>query len=333
MDKYNYIILGSDWDLYLFSYSDIFDFPNVRYISSPFPTPKTFKRLLYRLHFSPLINKFVNIPGKGLWNNTYFRSDFTVEKQLCIIMFSNWFEMENGIVDYIRSKYKDARIVCIVNDLIKTRKFRFSKTTLNPSFLNKEFDLVLSFDQGDCEKYGYVYHPLVFSEYKGKKENLPQSDVYMLARAKNRLREIYDVYDKLTDTGLNVNLLLSGVDEKDRRKDSEIRYVEGKGISYEENLQHILNTKCILEVMQTGGKGYTQRGCEAVCLGKKMLTNNPLIKQAPFYNPAFISTFHNAQDLDMDFLRRIKSENEVADYHYKERMSPVELLNFIEKRI
>lgn len=37
MDKYNYVILGSDWDLYKFSYSDLYQFNNVQYIPGPYP--------------------------------------------------------------------------------------------------------------------------------------------------------------------------------------------------------------------------------------------------------------------------------------------------------
>lgn len=55
-----------------------------------------------------------------------------------------------------------------------------------------------------------------------------------------------------------------------------------KFMTYQENIQHTLHTRCLLEIMQQGGLGYTQRVMEAICEGKKLLTNNSTIKEAPF---------------------------------------------------
>ncbi len=71
--------------------------------------------------------------------------------------------------------------------------------------------MVLSFDARDCVTYGFVYHPLVFSSYHGKLKNMPYSDIYMLAHAKNRLNDICRVYGVLKDNGLKINMLLAGV--------------------------------------------------------------------------------------------------------------------------
>lgn len=112
---------------------------------------------------------------------------------------------------------------------------------------------------------------------------MPYSDIYMLAHAKNRLNDICRVYGVLKDNGLKINMLLAGVAPEDRKYRDEIIYLEsGRKISYEDNLQYVLHTRSILEVMQANGAGFTQRTCEAVCLGKKLLTNNTYIESAPF---------------------------------------------------
>lgn len=110
---------------------------------------------------------------------------------------------------------------------------------------------------------------------------MPYSDVYMLAKAKNRLNDIFKIYTILKDNNLKPNLLLAGVDIQDQKYKDEITYLN-KSIPYEENLQYIFHTHCILEVMQKNGIGFTQRACEAVCLGKKLLTNNPHTKMNRF---------------------------------------------------
>ena len=280
MDKYNYVILGSDWDLYKFSYSDLYQFNNVQYIPGPYPPINSLKGLLYRIHFNPTINRLVKLPFKTAWNDSYFKHRFPVSKPFCFIVFMNWIKQDVGITTYLREKFPNAKLVCILQDLASTHPFYCNN-------LKKQFDLVLSFDPGDCATYGFIYHPLVYSSYHGKIKKMPYSDVYMLAKAKNRLNDIFKIYTILKDNNLKPNLLLAGVDIQDQKYKDEITYLN-KSIPYEENLQYIFHTHCILEVMQKNGIGFTQRACEAVCLGKKLLTNNPHIKNEPFFNLEYI---------------------------------------------
>lgn len=330
--KYNYVILGSDWDLYKFSYSDLKHVDYAQYVAGYYPPINTIKGLLYRIHFSPGLNRIVNLPLKNLWNKSYFKIDFKTKRPLCFLVFSNWICHNIGITEFLRSQYKDCKIVWISQDLISTLKLKFTDRPFEADKIKGQFDLVLSFDPHDCRRYGFTYHPLVFSSFDGEVKKMPMSDIYMLAQAKNRLKEILDVYEVLRSTGLKLDIHITGVEKRDRKYEDEIDYLDGKGMSYAENLQHVLHTRCILEIMQKGGAGFTQRGCEAVCLDKKLLTNNAYIRNEPFYNPEYISSFSSPEDIDMDFIRHIK-DNVAVDYGYKEKLSPVELLNFIDNKL
>ena len=151
MDKYNYVILGSDWDLYKFSYSDLYQFNNVQYIPGPYPPINSLKGLLYRIHFNPTINRLVKLPFKTAWNDSYFKHRFPVSKPFCFIVFMNWIKQDVGITTYLREKFPNAKLVCILQDLASTHPFYCNN-------LKKQFDLVLSFDPGDCATYGFIYH-------------------------------------------------------------------------------------------------------------------------------------------------------------------------------
>ena len=223
MDKYNYVILGSDWDLYKFSYSDLYQFNNVQYIPGPYPPINSLKGLLYRIHFNPTINRLVKLPFKTAWNDSYFKHRFPVSKPFCFIVFMNWIKQDVGITTYLREKFPNAKLVCILQDLASTHPFYCNN-------LKKQFDLVLSFDPGDCATYGFIYHPLVYSSYHGKIKKMPYSDVYMLAKAKNRLNDIFKIYTILKDNNLKPNLLLAGVDIQDQKYKDEIYH--GKPIFY-----------------------------------------------------------------------------------------------------
>ena len=106
-----------------------------------------------------------------------------------------------------------------------------------------------------------------------------------------------------------------------------INYIDK--MPYIENLQRIKATKCLLEIMQKGGHGYTLRTCEAIMYDKKMLTNNPEVTKAPFYSSQAISVFNSAKDIDLDFVKTAKDFN----YNYKEKLSPVHMLEYCGMRL
>ena len=330
--EYNYVIFGSDWDLYKQSYSDVFGQENVRYISGHACGKKGIARMLCKLHFSAALYNISNLPGKSLWNGTYFKDDFSTKRPLCFVFMGGWLEFSNyGLFDYLKKKYPEAKFVLFLQDLIT--KIRRGKKWLHVDIdeIKQTFDLILSFDQNNCETYGFIYHPLVFSSYHGVIDNnIDNSDVYFLGKAKNRLKEILDAYEKLRSYGLKCDFHLVGVKAEFQIYKDEINYIEG--MDYQTNLQHILHTKCLLEVMQQNGTGFTQRMCEAVALDKKIITNNCMIEEAPFYNEKYILKYAEVSEISHEFCENLKSDEKV-DYHYKDNFSPKELLLFINERL
>ena len=317
MKNFNYVILGSSWDLYKYAYSDLNSLDNAIYISDTTLT----SNIVRRIHLSKSINAIFELPFKKIWNKFIFKSKFQNDNPICFVFFSNWAEYnkELNLTDYFKKRYKGSKCVLFLQDLYK---FRIIDT--------KQFDLCLSFDKADCERYGFVYHPLVFSDIKFDNEVKVENDVFFLGKAKNRLRNIVRMFEYLQNYGLKCDFYLVGVNKEDQVYPDLIHYIEG--MDYLTNLQLVRKSRCLLEIMQESGTGFTQRGCEAVCLGKKLLTNNQYINEEPFFNPRYISTFKSVDDIDRDFINHIPDEISI-DYHYKHMMSPIELLQFIENRI
>ena len=320
MNKHNFVIFGSNWDLYRFAYSDVYEMENVRYI----PKPTGIKEELYR-KYGPKLPPIVD----RIWFNHFLKKDFK-EKHPIIFIFSRDWVSSNKQADslqFLKRKYINSKNVIFLQDLV-----RFQPSGFSIEDVKRKFDLVLSFDPGDCEEYGLLYHPLVFSNYKSNNYPL-KYDVFFLGQAKNRLKEIYNVYDLLIRNDLKVKFLLKGVEENDQRKDTGLEYFS-QNIPYMENLKYIEESKCILEIMQKGGTGYTQRGCEVVGLNKKLITNNSFIENAPFYNKKYISTFDSVENIDLIFLKGLRND-EIVDYgeQHRKAMSPKELLTFIERNL
>lgn len=322
---YNFVVFGDNWDLYKVSYNDIIVMDNVRYIATPNNFKSPIYRFLFRLHWSPKINKIINLPFKRLWNSGYYKFDFSNNKPICFVFFSPWCEFEkNGFVKFLRRKFPQSKMVCFFQDLIVLKK------DLDINHIKNVFDLVLSFDQAESQEYGLEYHQLVYSHFPvGKSPLINECDVYFLGKAKNRLDEIIKTFEYLKSQNLKCDFYLVGVEISKQVYPDEIHYIEN--MSYLENLQHVVSSRCLLEIMQQGGHGYTQRMCEAIAYDKKILTNNVEVKNASFYNEKYISVYSDATDLDISFLK--DSLNDTVDYGFKEQLSPKKLLSFIEKKL
>ncbi len=331
--KNNYVIFWSDWDLYKQSFSDIMDKPYTRYITSPMTYMSSWKRFLYKQEHSRLRNirrmarlmgNFKNDPA--FWYPTFYKNDFENERELVFVFNHTWVhgELANYAV-FLKQQYPQAHLVLVLFDLCQ------KNGGLDVSWAKSVFDLILSFDQNECEKYGFLYHPLIFSKYQGEMDDLPSYDVCFFGQPKDRLSEIIACLEKLWENDVTTDVHLIRVPLEEQVYKDRIVY-ESDMVLYKTNLQHFLHSNCALELMQHGGVGYTQRMCEAVALDKKIITNNSRIHEAPFYNPHYIFQIKDATDITTELCQHIKCV-EPVDYHYKEKMSPIELLKFIENNL
>ena len=62
-------------------------------------------------------------------------------------------------------------------------------------------------------------------------------------------------------------------------------------ISYNEYLERLNRTRCVVDLCQKMQTGLTRRPLEALFYGKKLITNNHLIKEYDFYNPKNVFIF------------------------------------------
>lgn len=331
--KNNYVIFWRNWDLYEQSFLDLKGKQYARFINNPTYYMHGIKKHVYEVqHRHPRVNKKLEKIFGGLWIKPdywyplYFENDFDNNNELVFVFDTEWAQGEfANYVPFLRKKYSEAKFVLVCTDLWRT----LGVSDIN--WTNKNFDLVLSFDQNDCKKYGFTYHPLVFSPFQRKIEDKPNYDVFFLGQSKNRLPEILACLEKLWENEVSTDVHLIWVDPKDQVYKDRITYVN-EVIPYKTNLQHFLHANCALEIMQHGGVGYTQRMCEAIVFDKKIITNNKLIHEAPFYNPSYIFQINSAADITPELCQKIKRVEHV-DYHYKEQISPIELLQFIENKL
>lgn len=330
--KYNFVILGSAWKLYEIAYKDAIILPNVSY-HTVISSNLVLKNII-GLHHNQTINSIINLPLKNIWNKFLLRNKFPNDMHLCFIVFYDWLCSNIGIIESIKRVYGDAKIVIIFNDLIKVKKLRYTNVPLDIDIIKSQVNLILTFDFKEASNYGLTYYPIPYSKPEFLKDSISKKsyDIYFLGQAKNRLIEIMEVFDYLKKFNLRLKFILANVPFKQQISDPEITYVNGIGIDYIKNLEYIKKSKCLLEIMQQNGSGYTSRTLEAIAYGKRLISNNNFLKIAPFYNPEFISVTNSFNDISTKFISLIKKGSKV-DYNYIDELSPIKLLEFIESKL
>jgi len=322
--KYHYVILASEWDLYKISYSELNDIADANYIGG---LPHLFGERIGKIINSIAIRTKLPFLGYLIKKNLAKVLKKT-NKPICFIFFGNWveYDLSFGIIDHLKSRYLNSKIVWFNQDLVKTH----NRILEQIDSIKNRFDLVLSFDYDDCKEYNMIYHPLVFTDVTNKYKSKIENDIYFLGKAKNRLSDILKVYSFLKSMNLKLDFNLVGVPHDQQIFQNEINYIDS--MSYDDNLRHVARSRCLLEVMQKTGTGFTSRTNEAICFGKKILTNNTMIKNAPFYNSNYISEFDDQFIFDEEFLLKIPDDIEV-NYQYKNEISPINFLRFIDERL
>ena len=316
--KYNYVICGAG-GYYDFGYRDVMNLPNVRYYSRYDGGVRTkLEKFLIRFNFSKKVNRFLKTPFGHVVYPIIYKPDFYDTKPLCFIFFGNVeYVYQTSYLKFLRKKYPDVKIVLYMQDLIhKNPQLDFNRCKCN-------FDLILSYDRGDCLKYDLHFHPTPMSQVVVEEDNLiEESDVYFCGYAKSRYQLINDLYMRYTSYGLKCDFNIMKYPTDAPRVDG-IKYHDCL-FTYEQNIQHILKTKAILEVMQDGADGFTPRVWESIIYDKHLITSNTSLINSEFYDRMSMHIYNDISLVDNIFTPVAYSLNK------KQQLSPIHLLKYID---
>lgn len=316
--KYNYIIAGVD-RYYSIVYKDLQNKPNIKCYKSYIDGIKSkFIQFLVRVDFNIRLNKYIRTPFKFLTYPLIFRNEFRDGKPMCYVFLENQYAVINtSYIDYLKRKNANAKFVLYMQDLVSSLPY------YNIDEYKNKFDLILSYDKGDCEKYNLVYNPTPYSSLGNLQHSTKEeSDVYFCGYAKQRFKSILDVYDKCTNAGLKCLFFIMGVPKKEQIEHKGIIY--DTPISYEENIAYIKQTKCILEIMQDNATGYTLRLWESIIYNKHLLSNNLSIKGSKYYDSGNVNFVQDLITYDW-----INNEVNYSE-ELKKSLSPLALIERID---
>ena len=197
---------------------------------------------------------------------------------------------------------------------------------VRPKISMFEWDSIYTFDPSDAQKYNFKYLGFnYFSSHYIDSSHISDSDAFFVGGLKgSRTEMIYSLYRRIKSQDVKCDFLLVPIEDKNVDHLPNIVYFS-RWCPYEEVLQHVQKTNCIIEIVQQRQCGATLRYFEAVSMNKKLLTNNPHIVKFPFYNPNWMKIFNTIDDIDIDWLKH----KEPIDYNYKGEFSPIHLIDFI----
>lgn len=167
------------------------------------------------------------------------------------------------------------------------------------------FDEVFSFDRSDAEKHqfklitNYNYLP------ESKVAEKSQFDLVYLASFDNRRNVVDQILQKMQRLKLTSHIIIVGKKSWKKKwslnKSSTIIY-KTKRIPHDKIPDYYKKGRVLLDLMRDNQTGLSFRIFEAMALKKKIITNNPTIKEFDFYNPENILVLNeNISNLEKSF--------------------------------
>jgi hypothetical protein len=313
-DEYILVAPGSDYGRAM--WSDIEKLPNGTILESALQPCGKALTVLHHIHFSFAINRKIQLPFQNVWKALYSLETvrFDSVKKYCVI----YTDVSAARTDlkYL-AKLKERKNITMVLVMVNTMARRGSLIEKRMAF----FDLIYSFDQRDCDKYGFIYHPTNYSMVDMENEAVV-NDAFYVGVSKGRAETIAAVQKRITSQGGKAEFYISGLESGEKKREG-IHY--DHWLNYRQVLDYIRTSNCIVEIMDGKQEGVTLRTMEAICYNKKLLTNNPVMRESKYFRTGNIQVFENPDEIDVDFVKN----QEKVDYEYEGEFSPIHLIEHI----
>lgn len=248
-------------------------------------------KYLRRLHFNLLDRTFPEI---------WFTEDFKNCGKYydSIIIFDSILTIP--AVKYIHKRYPNLRII-----------YWFWNHIYKPELLlNLPINIELwSYDIEDCKKYNLKHNSqFYFNNFNTARTTPITQDCIFVGAEKGRKKELEFCAKMIDDSNLSRKFIVAESNRKDRKN---------KWIPYNELLEMVNQSRCIVDIVPRDVNGLTLRPLEALFLGKKLITNYNRIKEFDFYNPSniFIIEYDNPTNLK-EFLDSPSSPVDISIKEY-----------------
>ena len=319
MNKIKYIFFSTEAEYVKFCLSEIIHDESVIY------NRETFLKKGIRRLSSMILKKNSSI--KSFLYLLWFRKKWVKSNEIPLFFFYEFNRMscDKGFLEYLKKKYPLSKFVYNFTNATSNSKSNGLEFILKNPLL---YDLVLTYCEDDVKKYGFTFYQWAYSPINRKKTER-KDDLYFVGIDKGRGELVREIAQMCKQNNIKYNFNIFG--NQTSHLDEELGInTRIKKISYHDNINNILNSKCVLELVPNGVLSCTLRTAEIIATGTKLLTNNTALKNDVVFNAAQMQVFSSLEDIDIEFIR---SEFNAEFFNDKDILSPKYLLQFLKEKL
>ena len=134
-----------------------------------------------------------------------------------------------------------------------------------------------TFDPDDAKKFGMKFKHFYYGGTDVCLDGIKIiNDVFFVGADKERLSYLKRLQIQFKRLGISYKMIITGTPHKFYSKDD--KKLLSPPISYDEVIQSVAESRAVLDITKDGQSGITLRPMEAMMLDKKLVTNNPNVK-------------------------------------------------------
>lgn len=288
------------------------------------PFKSRLAKTTFRLHNANPLNRKHELPFKFLWYNRVLKGiNFSIDDEIIFLLYESFnFSYSRHFLSYLKKKYPRSR-----NCFVFTNP-PDSYNTARVEYVRELYDYVVSDVKSLAEKYGYIYYPFNPMKFPEIGDNCPKNDVFFVGADKGRLSMLLAFFELMNSFGLKCDFNIVGVPKEKQKYADIISY--NNPLSYDEVLNRINSSRCVLEIVQKNLNYYTFRVSEAMLLHKKLISTNVELKNDSIFNSRILKTFSPDEPLQSDFISFIKQSADIKDYPDSSNWSFSRFIDFLQ---
>ncbi len=190
------------------------------------------------------------------------------------------------VIEYIQARNPNARIIVYYTSIIDEGN---RKDPRRYAGLDIEF---CTFDKGDSERLGIRYLPFYYAPLikplaevrRNDDARRFSQDVFFVGMAYDRAEKLVEMHEMFQKNGISDKLVI--VRNPHQYYEKRIaKHLTENHMDYDEIINEIKRSRCILEIVQDGQRGMSLRPMEAAAFQRKLITDNKNTVNYDIYTP------------------------------------------------
>ena len=280
---------------------DVVFVEDIVYSKGRFDDPLRVRRDWARIYSDSKKEEF----NQNYWRQIFDDKDFNPYFDYLLVI--DGFTVCDYIISVLKSHNTNIKKVLYMYDSVQN-VYRFDKNF-------KYFDSIYSFDIQDAKKFNINLLPIYWTPVENRANRLdvfgfagygPNNNRYNVYKAIYEMAVNYDLksYIKLIPNSNNNNRIIKTIQRllhRDYSLSASTELVAKEALKPEEFRDYMSSSRVIVDALMNDQTGMTTRFSWAIGAGKKIITNNPHIKEYAFYDPEQVWIYRDGETIPKSF--------------------------------